>query len=174
MNEIWKDINGYEGIYEVSSFGRVRSVARKVVRGNPSYEFTLSPRIIKAHNHKGYLMVSFGNGKVKRNFFVHRLVAEAFLPDYFDGAQINHKDENRSNNHVDNLEWCTSKYNNNYGHHRTARYRKVVQIKDGKVVRMYDSIIIASKETHIHVNKISDVCRGKRKTTGGFEWRYAE
>ena len=174
MEEIWKDIEGYEGIYEVSSFGRVRSVARKVVRGNPSYEFTLRPRILKAHYHHGYLAVTFGNGKDKQNYFVHRLVAEAFLPDYFDGAQINHKDENRINNHVDNLEWCTSKYNNNYGHHRIARYRKVSQIKDGKVVRTYDAIIIASKETNIHANKINDVCRGIRKTAGGFEWRYAE
>ncbi len=98
--EIWKHIAGYEGLYWVSNLGRVKN-AEKVLKLTP--------------NKKGYQRVGLHkNGKIK-TVYVHRLVAEAFVPNNNNLPQVNHKDENKSNNNADNLEWCTSLYNNTYG-----------------------------------------------------------
>ena len=115
MEEIWKDIPGYEGIYVVSNFGKVKSLQRT---RKGSYG---SIRIVyeKILNHKidkdGYHIVTLSKEGKTKCIGVHRLVAQAFLPNIYNLPMINHKDENPSNNFVDNLEWCTAKYNRNYG-----------------------------------------------------------
>ena len=112
--EIWKDIKGYEGLYQVSNLGRVKSL--------PKYHKTKSgyfskERIIKTiRNDRGYLMVGLSKDWKKKKVFVHRLVAEAFIPNPNNYTQINHiNEQEKDNNNVDNLEWCTCKYNCNYG-----------------------------------------------------------
>lgn len=105
MIEEWRQIPGYEGLYEVSSYGRVRN--------SKTY------RILKHWTTFGYLMVGLSG---RKKFYVHRLVAETFIPNIEKLPQVNHKDEDKTNNRVDNLEWCTAKYNINYGS-RTERQK---------------------------------------------------
>ena len=114
MTEIWKDIKDYEGLYQVSNYGRVRSLDRydNVGRSRKGSIMTVTD------NGKGYRAISLSKNGARKTYKVHRLVAEAFIPNNDNLPQINHKDENRYNNHVDNLEWCSSKYNNNYGNHK--------------------------------------------------------
>lgn len=105
--EIWKDIEGYEGLYQVSNYGRVK---RMFIKG------AKKETILKlAKNKTGYIRVCLSKNSKKSNKHIHRLVAEAFIPNPNNLPQINHKDENPNNNYVDNLEWCNGKYNTNYG-----------------------------------------------------------
>ena len=115
MKEIWKDIEGYEGRYQVSNFGNVKSL---------NYKHTGEEKIMQSCKDKiGYLHIKlFMNGKPKM-YKVHRLVAQAFIPNSNNYPQVNHKDENKINNNVNNLEWCTAKYNSNFGT-RKERLRK--------------------------------------------------
>ena len=114
--EEWKEIPGYEGLYEVSNTGNVKSLIKN--------------NIIKGFiNKKGYIQVSLSKNGIIKKFSVHRLVAQAFLQNPYNLPQVNHRDEDKINNNVDNLEWCDAKYNNNYG---TARIRaKETAIKNG-------------------------------------------
>lgn len=107
MNEVWKDIEGYEGKYQVSNLGRVRGLDRKNSMGK-----TVKGRILKPRKtHAGYLRAHL----CRDDRYIHRLVAEAFIPNPNNLPQINHKDEDKANNSVDNLEWCTCEYNLSYG-----------------------------------------------------------
>lgn len=121
MEEIWKDIVGYEGLYQVSNLGRVKSMDRYVLSGagsNNSYqhkrERILKPGLQGKKQHPYYAVSLCKNGSVKR-MLVHRLVATAFIDNPHKFDYVNHKDENQLNNNADNLEWCTMEYNNNYG-----------------------------------------------------------
>ena len=181
MEEIWKDVKGFEGKYQVSNMGRVRSLDRRIggkfshiKKGN-----FLKPRIDK----DGYCYVALSNGFGRRKFIgVHRLVAIHFVKGYKIGLIVNHKDEDITNNIYLNLEWCTQKYNLNYGHARENQKREIVkikgkaveQIKDGCVLNNYDSIHDASKKAMVNVNSISRACRGLQKHAGGFQWKYAD
>ena len=115
MEEQWKDIKGYEGLYEVSNLGNVRSLDRTVKRGQ-GYTIkegrVLTPFYEKK---KGYYQVVLAKDGKAKTYRVHRLVAIAFLENPYNYTDVNHKDEVKTNNNVDNLEWCTRKYNNNYG-----------------------------------------------------------
>lgn len=126
--ETWKDIAGYEN-YEVSNLGRIRkkSSTHNYKCGN---SYTTKEIIIKQFkNEKGYLLVRFTKNGKKKKFRVHRLVAEAFIPNTNNLPQINHKDEDKANNHIDNLEWCDAKYNNNYGT-RNERVSRTLKAKN--------------------------------------------
>ena len=107
MKEEWRDIKGYEGKYQVSSYGRIKSLNYNRTKK----EKILNPCLTK----KGYLIVDLYKNGRRKPCTVHKLVALHFIPNYDNLPQVNHKDENKSNNRVDNLEWCTSIYNNNYG-----------------------------------------------------------
>ena len=125
MIEEWRQIPGYEGLYEVSSYGRVRSLNRYVKSSFGAYRLHKGKVLSQAIRPDGYLVVSLQ----EKMFRVHRLVAQAFISNPQGLPQVNHIDENKSNNSVDNLEWCDSKYNNNYG---TARERqRSTAIKNG-------------------------------------------
>lgn len=136
MSEIWNPVKGYEGLYEVSSFGRVRSL---------SYRQTGEIRVLNLYkNDSGYLLIKlFKSGKGKA-YQVHRLVAIAFIHNWCNEPQVNHIDENPKNNHVENLEWCSANYNINYGtrNKRSAKSRSktVLQFtKNGELVKEWTS-----------------------------------
>jgi hypothetical protein len=124
MEEIWKDIKGYEGYYQVSNLGRVKSVARVIQRKSKPY--TVKEKILKARPDKdGYkYLVLCVNCKTKTTS-IHRLVAQAFIPNPDNLPCINHKDENPANNNVENLEWCTYSYNNTYNDLAHRRMKNV-------------------------------------------------
>lgn len=171
--EIWCPIEGYEGLYEVSNLGNVRSL---------NYRQTGQTKILKTVKERyGYLLVNLSkNGKTK-SFKVHRLVAEAFLPNWFDCPQINHIDEDKANNHIDNLEWCDAKYNSNHGTRNERIFRKTTNgklskpvlqyTKSGEFVKEYPSAHEAERNGYNNSNVIS-CCRGKYKTYKGYIWKY--
>lgn len=118
MVEIWVDITGYEGLYQISNLGRVKSLEKKAGLSNRK------EKILKQHLDKdGYVKVYLCKNSKVRFLSVHRLIAEAFIPNPNDLPQINHKDENKQNNKIENLEWCSCKYNINYGT-RTIRSKE--------------------------------------------------
>ena len=170
MEEQWKDITGYEGLYQVSSKGRVRSF-RKWKRAGCPDEYILKP----TPNNRGYHMVTLYSGTERHKYLVHRLVAEAFLPNDSGLPQVNHIDENVGNNSVENLEWCTAMYNNCYG---TARFRTMVtkgqpveqRLINGQLLATYISTAVAMEITGISRKEIAECVRGKLKSAGGFVW----
>lgn len=178
MEEIWKDIEGWEGFYQVSNFGRVKSLER-FVNGPKGLiklkEKILSPKIDK----NGYLLVGFHKEGIQKYMRIHRLVAMAFIPNPNNFPQINHIDENKRNNYVSNLEWCTHKYNLNYGtckaRMRHSKMKRVAQFTlGGKLVKIWDSITSVQEETGWSLYAISLACLGKTKTSKGFLWKYLD
>ena len=135
-NEIWKDIAGYEGLYQVSNLGRVRSVERVVLMKDGKYRKTY-PFIRKQRvKNNGYYQVNLSKYGSIRWFSVHRLVAQAFIPNPNNYTHINHKDENKDNNIVENLEWCTHHYNCMYGTGRERQKISRMNNPNDRVVRM--------------------------------------
>lgn len=159
IEEIWKDVPRYEGLYQVSNLGRVKTLHYH--RGNK--EKILSPGL-----RCGYLLVNLcKNGKVKQ-YSVHRLVAEAFIENPENLPIINHKDEDKTNNSIFNLEWCDNTYNIRYS---TAR--KVGCYKDGKLIKVYDAVIDVTKDGFNDGN-VCSVLKRKRNSAGGYQWKYLE
>lgn len=185
MNEIWKDIEGYEGVYQVSNLGRVRSLDRTYLL-NDGRSQTARGRIMSQADTKcGYKGIKLRGGGIRKGFRVHRLVAQAFIPNPDNLPLVNHIDEDKHNNIVSNLEWCTHKYNTNYGsapkkmsesHKNNPIYCKpVVQYTmDGQFIKSYPSAKEAAKQIGLHAQNIGACCRGLYSQTGGFRWRYAE
>ena len=164
--EIWKDIDGYEGLYQVSNLGRIKSL---------NYKRTGRTKILKLVKSNGYLdIILYNNGKCK-HYLVHRLVAKAFIPNPDSLPEINHIDENKTNNKVDNLEWCTSKYNSNYGT-KPLRFSKSrgISVKCIETEIVYHSAREAERQTGIDNTQIVGVCKGKYgyQTAGGYTWEY--
>ena len=166
MNEEWRDIKEYEGLYQVSNLGRVRSLN---CRGHKGCIGILTPRL----DGKGYEMVALYKEGKARNTKVHRLVAQAFIPNPNNYPQVNHKDEDKTNNNVDNLEWCTNEYNHNYGtrNERVAKSlsKKVICITTGEI---FNSMREACRKYDINTGRMTECCQGKRKTAGGYKWKY--
>ena len=136
MGEIWKDIQNYEGSYQVSNYGRIKSL---------NYRHTGKEQILKQSKNKGgYKYILLGSNKKRKYYLIHRLVAMTFISNPRNLPEINHKDENKTNNKVENLEWCTRKYNANYG----TRNEKVKEKLKGKIF------------TEEHKNKISEAKKG--------------
>lgn len=174
--EIWKDIPGYEGIYQVSSFGRVKSLARKTCNQYGKEDHILSPGWIGPNKH--YLFVHLCKKGNRKKYLVHQLVASVFIPNPLNLPHVNHKDENPQNNCVDNLEWCSPKYNINYGKRnekvRKALSRKVYQYDKttGVLIAVYKSALDAEKATGVWSQNIGKCCSGNLQSTGGFIWRH--
>lgn len=187
--EIWKDIKGYEGLYQISNYGRVKSLGNG--NSNNSKERILKPAKLK----DGYLYVILSKQGKRKGFKIHRLVAQAFIENPNNYPQVNHKDEDKTNNNVSNLEFCTPKYNINYGTaiqrrventdykaiaakidytvisaKRTAKISKqVLCVETGKI---YSSIHQVERELGFDGSCISKCCRGKLTTMYGYHWEY--
>ena len=166
--EIWCPIKGYEGIYEVSDQGRVKSL-----------KFG-KERILKTVRDKdGYIQVDLYKNGDQKTCKVHRLVSQAFNPNPDNLLQVNHKDEDKTNNKVSNLEWCDSKYNNNYGT-RTKRQaeklsKPVLQYtKSGEFVREWKSATDAQRNLGYHNCNISYCCTGRYKSAYNFIWKFKD
>lgn len=163
-----KEIKGFEG-YTVDTEGNVYSLNFK----NTKEKRKLKP-LKSATTPYEYVQIK------KHSLFIHRLVAETFIPNPDNLPQVNHKDENIHNNNVDNLEWCSAKYNANYGTRNERRSQKQYKYPqqytlDGVFIKQYNSLSEAEKETGCKKTNISACCRDKNnhKTCGGFKWKYA-
>ena len=178
MIEEWREISGYEGLYEVSSLGRVRRL---------NWRNTGLPRLLYlkngTHGYKQVELFKHGKGKM---LTVHRLVANAFIPNSDNLDTVNHINENKHDNSVSNLEWCSlgdnvRKYYRNHKfvpkfipRHTTASLKKIVQLSiDGDVIREWDNVATIHRELCFNNWSISQCCDGKRKTAYGFKWQYA-
>ena len=168
MDEIWKNITGYDGLYQVSNKGRVRS-----------FQKGKNGAILKHHVARGYAFIGLWNPEEHKsnNLLVHRLVAKEFIPNPNAYDEVNHKDENKLNNSVENLEWCTRSYNMAY---KNARFRQglsyskpVEQLTlDNIPIAVYYAVSIAAKINNIDSSSILKCCKNKRETVGGYRWRY--
>lgn len=176
MQEIWKPIKNYEGLYEVSNLGRIKSLGKKLYNINKNaYNFYQYECIISPSTNKGYLQVNLSKNGISKCFKVHRLVAIAFIPNPKKYPQINHKNEIRNDNRVENLEWCDCKYNNNYGKRNIKISKKVAQYtKEGLFVNEFKSCLEVEKQLGFSNGHISKCCLGKRKSAYGYCWRYID
>lgn len=183
MEEQWKDIEGYEGKYQVSDLGRVRSLDRTVHTmrfGKPCDIFFRGTIIRQVKRKNGYMKVGLYRNNELKTFNVHRLVAIAFIPNSQNLPCINHKDEDKANNRADNLEWCTYLYNNNYGNHSAkqsaSHFKRPVAMftMDGTLERTFPSLIDAARYigNPKFDNNISLVCDGKSFSRYGHRWSY--
>jgi archaeosine-15-forming tRNA-guanine transglycosylase len=176
MVEIWKDIEGYENIYQVSNLGRIRRVNQS------------GYRIRKQKVNKGYFLITLSKDAIQKTFLVHRLVGLAFVDNPKMKPEINHLDENKLNNRANNLQWVTSKENANWGtrNSRISEYvrhnpvsvcktKRVNQIcKDTKkIIATYESMGEVVRKFGYHQGNISECCSGKRREANGFLWSYA-
>ena len=183
MNEIWKDIEGYEGLYQVSNLGRVRklaNVSRRLNRWGTYTEYHQKERIIKPafDSDKQYQFVSLSYQGKKQLVLVHRLVAKAFIPNPDNLPQVNHKDENTTNNRADNLEWVTQLVNNNHGtgiQRREKHPKTVIQLSlSGEFIREWPSINAAAESVKANPSQLGHCCKGERPTAKGYRWKYKQ
>lgn len=169
MNEIWRNIEGYPN-YMVSNLGRVKSL---------NYNRTGEEKIMKgSKNNRGYLYVQLYKEGKQKNYLIHRLVASAFIPNPDNLSEINHINEDKTNNQFTNLEWCNRIYNLNYGTHneRMAKSKSIPILQFSKTdefIKKWDSVSEASRVLGINQGDISSCLKGKYKSAGNYVWIYA-
>lgn len=177
MEEIWKSIKDLKG-YEVSSLGNVRSIDRSIIGKDGVKQHFKGNIISKFKDSRGYIAVTLTYKNNYKRFLVHRLVAEAFIPNPNNYPCINHKDENKSNNNVDNLEWCTVKYNNSYGDRiKRIRYKTSYIIsqldKNNNLIGIYRGIMLASKINRFEFASVQRCVSNKQHYSYGYKFRLA-
>lgn len=176
---IWKPVPDYEGLYEVSNTGEVRRVAHQIVVGSTKPHLPEREKILQK-NKNGYLIVALYKGQSQKHVSVHRLVATVFLDNPDNLPQVNHIDENKENNHVSNLEWCTNQYNSSYGTrgkrigaaNTNGKQSHPIVAKCGNDVLQFPSIAEASRATGICRENIIAVLKNRRNIAGGYKWEY--
>lgn len=166
MTEVWLDIQDYEGFYQVSNLGRVKSLPRNGT--------TKNERILKSNNVGGYYQVCLQKKGIKSYKKVHRLVAETFIENPLNKKEVNHIDGNKHNNNLINLEWCSTSENQLHSCYKLGNNIKAVQqfSKDNKLIKSWSSIARAGRCLKIPNQNICDCCLGNRKTAGGYVWKY--
>ena len=165
--EIWKDMEGYEGLYQVSNLGRVKRLKGKYIS---------TQRILKLRvGTRGYLYVQLCKKGQRKYYTIHRLVAQAFLPNPENKPQVNHIDEDKTNNIISNLEWVTAKENNHHGTRieRTSHKIKAIDIANGEY-NIYCSIRDCSRKLGLSQGNICQCLKGKLRQTGGYTFEYAK
>ena len=174
--EIWKDIDGYVGRYQISNYGNVLSLNYR----NTGKAKRMKPKINKG----GYKWIGLSDGKYRKPLLIHRLVAIAFIDNPNNFPEVNHKDENPLNCNVANLEWCTHQYNVRYSFNK-HKDRKPVGKKpikqlinqyalDGTLMNTWDGYLILNKTFNYKGSSIKECCEGKRKTAYGYKWEFAD
>ena len=184
--EVFRDVLGYEGLYQVSNYGRVKSLERKNIfycgLRKKHLERPTKEKILNYNkSNRGYLQVCLTKDGKSKTYTVHRLVAKAFLPNLKNKKQVNHIDGNKENNNIDNLEWVTSSENNKHafitGLNKPHNMRKVNQYDlQGNFIKQWNSITDFLKENNLNLknSNITTCCKGKRKNAYGFIWKYAD
>lgn len=190
QKEIWKDVIGYEGLYQISNLGKVKSLDRYIFKDRWS-GFHYYGKILKPQITCGYPTVKLSKNKKYKSCSIHRLIAIHFIPNPENKPQVNHINSIRNDNRIENLEWVTAQENiihgYKYGYMKspkamTGRFGKdnpksvpVLKISiDNDILHEYDSIHCANRDTNISIGNIHSVCNSKRKTAGGFKWRYKD
>ena len=170
MQEIWKDIKGYQGLYQVSNLGRIKSIKRNI--------------FLKAHtNSKGYLVVSLSKNNSLSTYRIHRLVAETFIPNLENKPQVNHINGIKSDNRIDNLEWCTNSENQKHAFknglqksvvgNSNPNSKEILQFSlSGQLIKKWDSLYDIYNTLGISRSSIWRCCTGKYKKSHNFIWKY--
>ena len=179
--ETWRPIAGYEGLYEVSSLGQVRSLDRDIYvqrKDGITYTRHCNSKKIKCYKDRyGYLIVPLKKDGIYHSALLHRIIATAFIPNPYNLPEVNHKDEDKTNNDISNLEWCDHLYNTRYGtglkRSGMKRSKPVEQMTlDGVHICYHNSIKLAAKSTGFDKNEISKACRCLRDSFNGYRWQY--
>lgn len=177
QNEVWKSITGYEGQYEISNLGRVKSVKREVPKRAGFRKIAESIKNIRTNKY-GYCDILLCSNNKKLHYTIHRLVAQAFIPNPENKKTVNHKNGIRTDNRIENLEWSTAKENIDHKFQILKsdgnRCQPVIQLSvDGQIISTFKSAVHAQKETNISSHGINKCTRGERKLAGGFKWKLA-
>lgn len=174
MTEIWLQIEGYENLYEVSNLGRVRRI-KSVITTKAGVTQKFPGKILKPVTNRGYLTVNLSKNGIVRRFRIHRLVATAFIPNPENLPQVNHLDEDKTNNTVENLEWCSAKENVNYGTRNKRTAEKLSKpVLCVELNQIFPSLTDAAKQLRLNVGNLGSVLTGRYKTTGGYHFEFAE
>jgi hypothetical protein len=173
QDEFWKDIMGYESIYQVSNLGKVKSLDRLLINKN-NRKYILKGAFLKSsYDKRGYLIYQLSKNNIKKTLKLHRILGKTFIENPNNLSEINHIDGNKNNNSLNNLEWCTTQHNISEAFNMGLMKRsKVAKTKDGIIIKTYDSITNAAFDNKIAKSSIHRCLNKNCKQIKGFQWQY--